>query len=187
MEKQRCNWTKNDIKMNHYHDTEWGVAVHDDKKLFEFILLDTFQAGLSWMTVLHKRENFREAFDNFNFEKIALYDEEKVSELMNNKGIIRNKLKINSAISNAKLFVEIQEKYGSFDKYIWKFVNGRTIINKWKTLQEIPATSVESDAMSKELKKLDFKFVGSTICYAFMQAAGMVNDHLISCFRYNEV
>ena len=187
MEKQRCNWTKNDIKMNHYHDTEWGVAVHDDKKLFEFILLDTFQAGLSWMTVLHKRENFREAFDNFNFEKIALYDEEKVSELMNNKGIIRNKLKINSAISNAKLFVEIQEKYGSFDKYIWKFVNGRTIINKWKTLQEIPATSVESDAMSKELKKLGFKFVGSTICYAFMQGAGMVNDHLISCFRYNEV
>lgn len=187
MKLERCNWTQNDEAMNHYHDTEWGVVVHNDKKLFEFILLDTFQAGLSWMTILKKRENFREAFNNFDFEKITLYNEDKVTELMNNKGIIRNKLKIKSAIINAKLFIEIRENYGSFDKFIWKFVNGRTIINKWKTMQEIPATSAESDAMSKELKKLGFKFVGSTICYAFMQAAGMVNDHLVTCFRYDEV
>ncbi|MBI9037942.1 MAG: DNA-3-methyladenine glycosylase I [Bacteroidales bacterium] len=187
MEKQRCNWTKNDLKMNHYHDTEWGVAVHDDKKLFEFILLDTFQAGLSWKTILYKRENFREAFDDFDFEKIAFYNEDKVSELLNNKGIIRNKLKIKSAITNAKLFIEIREKYGSFDKFIWKFVDGKTIKNKWNAIQDVPATSTESDKMSKELKKLGFKFVGSTICYAFMQGAGMVNDHLITCFRYNKV
>ena len=187
MELQRCNWTQNDVAMNRYHDTEWGVAVHDDRKLFEFILIDTFQAGLSWKTILHKRENFREVFDDFDFEKIALYKEDKFSELMNNKEIIRNKLKIKSTISNAKHFIEIREKYGSFDKFIWKFVNGKTIKNKWKTMQEIPATSNESNAMSKELKKLGFKFVGSTICYAFMQAAGMVNNHLITCFRYNEV
>lgn len=187
MEKQRCTWPngkENDII---YHDNEWGVPLHDDRKLFEFIILDGFQAGLSWSTILNKRENFRKAFDNFDANIIAKYNEEKVQSHLQDKGIIRNKLKIRAAISNAKCFLEIQNEYGSFDKYIWQFTNGKTIQNKWKTMSEIPVSTPESDAMSKDLKKRGFKFVGTTICYAFMQAAGMVNDHLVSCFRYDEV
>jgi len=183
----RCNWTKNNSYNIEYHDAEWGVPVHDDRKLFEFLVLDAFQAGLSWLTILKKRDNFRKAFDNFDYFKISQYNEEKVSELINNAGIIRNKLKINATISNAKHFIEIQKEFGTFDKYIWGFVNHKTIKNSFKSWEEIPATSKESDAMSKDLKKRGFKFVGSTICYAIMQAAGMVNDHEITCFRYNEV
>jgi len=184
---QRCPWPGNralDIK---YHDEEWGVPVHDDNKLFEFLLLDAFQAGLSWTTILKKRENFRIAFDNFDAKVIAEYGENKVTELMQNKGIIRNQLKIRSTIKNAQLFLGIQKEFGSFDSYIWKFTNGSTIINNWHSNSDVPATSNESDNMSKDLKKRGFKFVGSTICYAFMQAAGMVNDHLTNCYRYNEI
>ena len=187
LEINRCAWTGNRPHDIQYHDEEWGVPVHDDKKLFEFLLLDAFQAGLSWTTILKKRDNFRAAFDNFDAEKIANYDEEKVDELLQNTGIIRNKLKIKSSITNARLFLGIQKEYGSFDTYIWQFTGGTTITNKRKSMQEIPATSKESDAMSKELKKRGFKFVGTTICYAFMQAAGMVNDHVVDCFRYQEV
>ncbi len=186
MEKQRCNWTKDDKLMNIYHDNEWGVAVHDDQKLFEYLVLDTFQAGLSWKTVLYKRENFRKAFDNFDYKKIASYNEIKITELLQNEGIIRNKLKIISTITNARSFILIQEEFGSFDNYIWQFVNYKTIINKWEKLTDLPAKTSESDAMSKDMTKRGFKFVGSTICYAFMQAAGLVNDHIISCFRYDE-
>jgi DNA-3-methyladenine glycosylase I len=186
MEKQRCNWTKDDKLMNIYHDNEWGVAVHDDQKLFEYLVLDTFQAGLSWKTVLYKRENFRKAFDNFDYKKIASYNEIKINELLQNEGIIRNKLKIISTITNARSFILVQEEFGSFDNYIWQFVNYKTIINKWEKLTDLPAKTSESDAMSKDMTKRGFKFVGSTICYAFMQAAGLVNDHIISCFRYNE-
>jgi len=184
---QRCPWPGNralDIK---YHDEEWGVPVHDDNKLFEFLLLDAFQAGLSWTTILKKRENFRIAFDNFDAKVIAEYGENKVNELMQNKGIIRNQLKIRSTIKNAQLFLGIQKEFGSFDSYIWKFTNGSTIINNWHSNSDVPATSHESENMSKDLKKRGFKFVGSTICYAFMQAAGMVNDHLTNCYRYNEI
>lgn len=185
--KLRCNWPGNDPLMIEYHDKEWGVSVHDDRKWFEFIVLDTFQAGLSWKTILHKRENFRRAFDDFDYKKIACYDNKKIISLLNDAGIIRNKLKIAASISNAKAFMAVQDEYGSFDRYIWQFVNGEPIKNKWKTLKDIPATSPESDQMSKALKKRGFKFVGSTTCYAFMQAGGMVNDHLVSCFRYREV
>lgn len=170
-----------------YHDREWGVPVHDDRKWFEFIVLDTFQAGLSWKTILHKRENFRQAFDNFDYEKISRYGEGKIQELLNNAGIIRNKLKILASISNAVAFKDVQKEFGSFDNYIWQFVDGKTIKNKWQSLKEIPATSPESDRMSREMKKRGFKFVGSTTCYAFMQAGGMVNDHMVDCFRYREV
>ncbi|MFC2104811.1 DNA-3-methyladenine glycosylase I [Bacteroidota bacterium] len=186
MEKKSCNWAKKPLDIE-YHDTEWGVPVHDDKKFFEFLVLDTFQAGLSWSTILHKRENFRKAFDNFDYRKIAEYDQSKIDSLLKNVGIIRNRLKIYATISNAKAFLKVQNEFGSFDKYIWSFTGGKTIINKWKELKEIPATSNESDAMSKDLKKRGFKFVGSTICYAFMQGAGMVNDHLVDCFRYKEI
>jgi len=186
MEKVRCGWAFKPLDME-YHDTEWGVPVHDDSKLFEFLVLDAFQAGLSWSTILAKRENFRKAFDNFDYQKIAKYNQHKIDELLQNEGIIRNKLKINATIGNAKAFMQIQKQFGSFDKYIWSFTDGKSIINKWETMKDIPATSPESDAMSKDLKKRGFKFVGSTICYAFMQAAGMVNDHLTSCFRYKEV
>ncbi|MCF6184870.1 MAG: DNA-3-methyladenine glycosylase I [Bacteroidales bacterium] len=185
--KNRCTWTKNNPYNIEYHDKEWGVPVHDDKKLFEFLILDAFQAGLSWVTILKKRENFRKAFNNFDYEKIAKYDRNKIEELMKNSGIIRNKLKINAAVNNAKAFIKIQKEFGTFDNYIWSFVNHKTIKNTFKTWEEIPATSKESDAMSKDLKKRGFKFVGSTICYAFMQAAGMINDHEITCFRYDEV
>ena len=183
MEKQRCSWAKKPLDIE-YHDNEWGVPVHDDRKLFEFLVLDAFQAGLSWSTILKKRENFRTAFDNFNYKKIANYHQDKIDELLQNEGIIRNRLKINATIKNAKAFMKVRQEFGSFDKYIWSFVGGKTIVNKWKDLKEIPATSNESEAMSKDLKKRGFTFVGSTICYAFMQAAGMVNDHEINCFRY---
>lgn len=185
--KHRCTWTKNNPYNIKYHDKEWGVPVHDDKKLFEYLLLDSFQAGLSWLTILKKRENFRKAFDNFEYKKIADYDVEKINNLMNDESIIRNKLKIKAAISNAKEFLKIQKEFGTFDKYIWQFVNHKTIKNSFKSWEEIPATSKESDIMSKDLKKRGFKFVGSTICYAFMQATGMINDHEITCFRYNEL
>lgn len=186
MEKQTCGWAKKPLDTV-YHDTEWGVPVHDDKKLFEFLVLDAFQAGLSWSTILNKRENFRKAFDNFDYEKVAKYNQFKIDELLQNEGIIRNKLKINGTIKNAIVFLKIQEEFGTFDKYIWSFTEGKTIINSWKEMKEIPTTSKESDAMSKDLKKRGFTFVGSTICYAFMQAAGMVNDHLVTCFRYKEI
>ncbi len=185
--KSRCSWTKKNSYNIDYHDTEWGVPVHDDRKLFEFLVLDAFQAGLSWLTILKKRENFRKAFDNFDFIKISEYNEEKIFELKNNSGVIRNKLKINATISNAKNFIKIIEEFGSFDKYIWNFVNHKTIKNSFKIWKEIPTTSKESDALSKDLKKRGFKFVGSTICYSIMQAAGLVNDHETTCFRYNEV
>lgn len=183
----RCAWSiKSDLEIE-YHDNEWGVPVHNDRKLFEFITLDAFQAGLSWLTILKKRENFRLAFDHFDPHKIAQYDESKSNELMQNSGIIRNKLKIQATINNAKIFLDIQKEFGSFDKYIWQFTNGKTIINKYRSIKEIPAVSAHSDAMSKDMKKRGFKFCGSTICYAFMQAAGMVNDHETMCFRYKEV
>lgn len=179
--KIRCAWASNE-RMKKYHDEEWGVPVHDDRKLFEFMVLDAFQAGLSWDIVLGKRENFREAFDDFQPKIIAKYDEKKFDELVQNAGIIRNKLKIKATITNAQEFLKVQSEFGNFDKYIWQFTNGKTIINRWEKDSEIPTTSKESDAMSKDLKKRGFKFVGSTICYAFMQAAGMVNDHIESCF-----
>ncbi len=185
--KIRCAWTANNSFHNQYHDSEWGVPLHNDQKLFEFLILDAFQAGLSWLTILKKRENFRKAFDNFDAKKIARYDEEKIQELLNNAGIIRNKLKVRSSVINAQLFLKIQEEFGSFDKYIWQFVNHKPIVNKWVKMEDVPASTKESDAMSKDLKKRGFKFVGTTICYAFMQAAGMVNDHTTDCFRYKEV
>lgn len=184
---KRCPWPGDRQLDTIYHDEEWGVPVHNDQKLFEFLVLDAFQAGLNWATILKKRENFRVAFDDFNANIIAGYGEDKIAELLQNKGIIRNQLKIKSTISNAKLFLEVQKEFGSFDKYIWQFTGGKTITNKRERLDQIPASTKESDAMSNDLKKRGFKFVGTTICYAFMQAAGMVNDHLIDCFRYNEV
>lgn len=183
----RCKWAGNDPLYCDYHDNEWGVALHNDQALFEFLILEGAQAGLSWITILRKRENYRKAFDNFNASIIANYDESKVQELLKNEGIIRNKLKINSAIKNAKAFLEVQKEFGSFDKFIWSFTNGKTINNSWKKSSEVPAESVEAIAMSKALKKRGFNFVGPTICYAFMQATGMVNDHTTDCFRYNEV
>jgi len=170
-----------------YHDEEWGVPVHDDSKLFEFLVLDAMQAGLSWKTVLKKRENFRKAFDNFDVKKIKKYDENKLEELLSDKGIIRNRLKINSAITNAAVFIQIQKEFGSFDAYIWQFVGGETIKNSWTKLSDLPPNTAESDIMSLDMKKRGFKFAGSTICYAFMQAAGLVNDHTVDCFRYPEV
>jgi len=184
---KRCDWVGDNPLMIKYHDEEWGVPLHNDKKLFEFLILDSFQAGLSWQIILNKRKAFRTAFDNFNAEIISQYKEDKITELLQNKSIIRNKLKIRAAVNNAKKFLEIQKEFDSFEKYIWQFTNGKTIQNGWKTIAEIPATSPESDAMSKNMKKRGFKFVGSTICYAFMQASGMVNDHLVSCFRYEEI
>ena len=186
-DKYRCEGAIKTESMTKYHDEEWGVPLFDDLKLFEFIILDGFQAGLSWQTIINKRENFREAFDNFKPEIIIDYGEDKVAELMNNAGIIRNKSKILATIINAQKYLDLQKEYGTFAEYIWKFTNHRTINNKFQLWKEIPATSAESDAMSKELKKLGFKFVGSTICYAFMQAAGMVNDHQIDCYRYEEI
>ena len=176
-----CEWPGNDALMQKYHDEEWGVALHDDQKLFEFIILDAFQAGLSWKTILYKRENFRKAFDIFNPEIIALYDQKKIESLMQDAGIVRNRLKIEATIINARQFLRIQKEYCSFDKYIWQFTNYKTIDHKIANTREIPATTTESDNMSKALRKEGFKFVGSTICYAFMQASGMINDHLTSC------
>lgn len=179
--KTRCSWSVKEQIYIDYHDTEWGKPVHDDYKLFEFLILETFQAGLSWITILKKRDNFRLAFDNFDFEKVAKYDEAKFEELIENAGIIRNKLKIKSAISNAVAFIEIRKEFGTFDKYIWGFVNYKPIINNWTTETEIPATTDLSDKLSKDLKKRGFKFVGPTVVYAHMQATGMVNDHIVSC------
>lgn len=186
-EDKDCTWTANNPLMIEYHDKEWGVPLHNDKKLFEFIILDAFQAGLSWNTIINKRENFKKAFDDFDAVKISKYNEKKFDKLMNDAGIIRNRLKIQATITNAKAFIQVQKEFGSFDKYIWQFTGGKTITNKWKSLKEIPAKTKESDAMSKDLLSRGFKFVGSTICYAFMQAAGMVNDHIVSCSRYKEV
>ena len=182
-----CDWPGDNELMRKYHDEEWGNPCHDDRKWFEYITLDAFQAGLSWAIVLKKRENFRKAFDNFEPAVVAKYDQSKIDELIQDAGIIRNKLKINATISNAKAFLEIQNEFGSFDKYIWDFVDGKPIINKWKSLPELPASTPESDVLSIDLKKRGFKFVGTTICYAFMQSAGMVNDHLMHCFRYEEI
>lgn len=184
--RKRCGWPANDSLMIQYHDEEWGTPLHDDDKLFEFLVLDAFQAGLSWRTILYKRENFRKAFDHFDAKKIARYREKKLDRLMNDAGIIRNRLKISGTVENAKRFLEVQKEYGSFDQYIWQFVDYKTIKNKRKTGEPPIATSPQSDAMSDALRKRGFKFVGSTICYAFMQAAGMVNDHTVSCFRYRE-
>ncbi len=183
----RCKWVGNDPLYIEYHDKEWGVPVHDDKKLFEFIILEGAQAGLSWITILKRRENYRKAFADFDAGKVASFNEKKINELLTDPGIIRNKLKIQSAVTNAQAFLKIQEEFGSFDTYSWQFVGGKCKVNKLKTMNEIPATSKESDALSKDLKKRGFKFVGSTIIYAHMQAVGMVNDHTMDCFRYREL
>ncbi len=187
MEKQRCGWCKGDALYERYHDEEWGVPVKDDDLLFEFLILETFQAGLSWITVLRKRENFRKAFDNFDYHKIAQYEEPKILSLLQDPGIIRNKLKIRATVSNANAFLKIQEEFGSFSKYIWDFVDGEPIQNSHKNYKDAPGNTALSDTISKDLKKRGFKFVGSTVVYAHMQATGMVNDHEINCFRYNEV
>ena len=185
--KKRCFWVSNDPLYIEYHDKEWGVPVYEDKALFEFLILETFQAGLSWITILKKRENFREAFDDFDYKKIAAYNEDKYKELLLNSGIIRNKLKIKSAISNAQLFMEVQKEFGSFSKYIWGFVDCKSIKNTFDKREDVPATTQLSDKISKDLKKRGFKFVGSTVMYAYMQATGMVNDHTTNCFRYKEI
>ena len=185
--KTTCSWPSNDPLMMAYHDEEWGVPVHDDRKLFKFMVLDAFQAGLSWKTILYKRENFRKAFDNFQPEIISKYDGHKISKLLNDAGIIRNRLKIQATVTNAQKFLEVQKEFGNFDKYIWQFTEGKTKVNNWVELNQIPAISPESDEMSKDLKKRGFKFVGSTICYAFMQAAGMVNDHMFYCNRWQKI
>lgn len=179
-----CNWPGNDLLMIGYHDNEWGVPLHDDRKLFEFMVLDAFQAGLSWKTILHRREGFRAAFDDFDIQKIAAYSEAKIQQLMEDTRIIRNQSKIRSTVTNAQTFLKVQKEFGTFDSYIWQFTGGTTIYNKWSDLKQIPAKSAESDAMSKDLIKRGFKFCGSTICYAFMQAAGMVNDHLVYCSKH---
>ncbi len=184
---RRCPWPEGNEQMIRYHDTEWGVPLHDDRKLFEFLVLDAFQAGLSWAIVLKKREGFSRAFDDFDPRKVAKYDGRKVKALLADAGIIRNRMKIDATIANARAFLLVQHEYGSFDRYIWQFTGGKTKRNRWRTLKQLPARSPESDAMSKDLKARGFRFVGSTICYAFMQAAGMVNDHLVGCFRHAEV
>ncbi|AZB32611.1 DNA-3-methyladenine glycosylase I [Chryseobacterium bernardetii] len=182
MEKIRCGWCEKDDLYRKYHDEEWGRPVYDDETIFEFLILESFQAGLSWYTILSKRENFRKAFDYFDYNKVAVYSDQKIEELMNNYGIIRNKLKICAAVTNARKFLEVQEEFGSFSKYIWGFIDGRPIDNKPKALSEVPATTEISDKISKDLKKRGFKFVGSTVIYAHMQATGMVNDHIETCF-----
>jgi len=187
MTKIRCSWCGTDPLYMDYHDTEWGVPVYNDDKLFEFLILETFQAGLSWITILRKRENFRKAFDKFDYKKIARYSENKYNNLLQNAGIIRNKLKIRATISNAQAFLEVQKEFGSFSNYIWGFTNGKPIKNNHKSLTEVPATTELSDTISKDLKKRGFKFVGPTVIYAHLQATGMVNDHVQDCFRYNEV
>ena len=183
---KRCGWATNDLSIQ-YHDKEWGVPVHNDRKLFEFLILEGAQAGLSWDTILRKRENYRTAFDDFDAEKIARYDEKKYAELLLNEGIVRNRLKIASAVSNAKSYLKIKDEFDSFDSYVWRFVDGKPIVNHWKIAADVPAKTSISDAMSKDLKQRGFNFAGSTIIYAFMQACGLVNDHLVSCFRYKKV
>ena len=186
-EKRRCAWCGDDPLYVAYHDEEWGVPVYDDDKLFEFLILETFQAGLSWITILRKRENFRKAFDGFDYKKIANYGEDKYESLLQDAGIIRNKLKVKAAISNAQMFLKAQEEFGSFSKYIWQFTDGKPIQNAFVREEDVPATSEISDKISKDLKKRRFKFVGSTVMYAYMQAVGIVNDHIVSCFRYEEI
>ena len=185
-DKIRCSWVEGNQLEEEYHDAEWGVPVHDDKVLFEFLILEGAQAGLSWSTILNKREGYRKALDDFDVHKIINYDEAKILELLDNPGIVRNKLKVNSTITNARLFIEVQKEFGSFDAYIWQFVGGEPIINAWTTVSEEPVSTPESDAMSKDLKKRGFKFIGTTICYAYMQAMGMVNDHATDCFCYSK-
>jgi len=184
---ERCGWVTNDPIYIKYHDEEWGVPVHDDKKLFEFIILEGAQAGLSWLTILKRRSGYRKAFTNFNVQKVARFTPGKIEKLLLDPGIIRNRLKVNAAVTNARAFIKVQEEFGSFDKYSWRFVDGQQKVNEFKTLDQMPSTTRESDAFSKDLKQRGFKFVGSTIIYAHMQAVGMVNDHLVSCFRYKEV
>ena len=183
---QRCSWPTNDLAIR-YHDEEWGTPLHDDQRLFEFLILEGAQAGLSWDTILRKRENYREAFDNFDAAKVARYSDAKCAKLLMNEGIIRNRLKVASAVSNAKAFLRVQKEFGSFDKYIWEFVGGKPMVNNLKGHGDVPAKTEISDAISKDLKKRGFNFVGSTIMYAFMQATGIVNDHLVSCFRFKEI
>ncbi len=187
MEKNRCSWPGTDPLYLKYHDEEWGAPVYEDQKLFEFLILECFQAGLSWITILRKRENFRKAFDQFDYEKVAQYDEAKIAALLEDKGIIRNKLKVRAAVSNAQAFIKIREEFGSFSKWIWAFTGGKPIINHFQRNEDVPATTELSDRISKELKKRGFKFVGSTVLYAHMQATGMVNDHITTCFRYGEL
>lgn len=185
-EKTRCPWPVDELYIS-YHDTEWGVPVHDDRMLFEFLILEGAQAGLSWHTILKKRENYRKAFDHFDPQKVARYNEARLARLLADPGIVRNRLKIAAAVRNAKAFLAVQEEFGSFDRYIWRFVGGQPIINHRRSMKEVPASTPESDAMSRDLKQRGFTFVGSTICYAHMQATGMVNDHLVTCFRHKEL
>jgi DNA-3-methyladenine glycosylase I len=182
----RCTWARSELAIR-YHDNEWGVPVHDDRKLFEFLVLEGAQAGLSWETILNKRENYRAAFDGFDALRVAKYDRRKMAQLLKNPGIVRNRLKIASAVKNARALLQVQKEFGTFDRYVWQFVQGNPLANSWKTGERLPARTTESDALSKDLKKRGFNFVGSTICYAFMQAVGMVNDHRVECFRYREV
>jgi DNA-3-methyladenine glycosylase I len=184
---RRCEWANGSVLEQKYHDNEWGRPVHDDRLLFEFLILEGAQAGLSWSTILKKREGYRKAFDNFQANKIARYSEEKIANLLSNPEIVRNKLKVNAAVLNARVYLDIQDEFGSFDNYIWKFVGGKTIQNSWRKPSEIPTNSTESDIMSKDLKRRGFKFVGTTICYAFMQAVGLVNDHTVDCYVYNQI
>ncbi len=184
---KKCTWALSSPSEQRYHDLEWGVPVHDDRLLFEFLVLEGAQAGLSWATILNKRDNYRNAFDNFNVERIASYDDKKINALLANPGIVRNKLKINSAVTNAQAFLTVQREFGSFDSYIWQFVDGKPLHNAWESATDIPVSTQISNLMSKDLKKRGFKFVGSTICYAFMQATGMVNDHTVDCYRYAEI
>ncbi len=183
----KCRWALSSPLEEDYHDREWGVPVHDDRLLFEFLVLEGAQAGLSWSTILKKRDHFRVAFDNFDPVSVAAYDDEKITELLENPGIIRNRLKVNAAVTNARAFLNVKEETGSFDAFLWDFVDGRPVQNAWRTHAELPANTPLSDRLSKELKRRGFKFVGSTICYAFMQAVGMVNDHTVDCFRYREI
>jgi DNA-3-methyladenine glycosylase I len=187
MTKRTCGWPGDDPLMIAYHDEEWGVPLHDDRGIYEFLVLEGMQAGLSWRTVLHKRENFRKAFAGFDPEKVARFNRRSVERLLNDAGIIRNRQKVEAAVNNARRFLDVQEEFGSFDAYVWRFVGGKPIRNRRRTLADLPATSPESDAMSRELKARGFKFIGSTICYAHMQATGMVNDHLLTCFRHAEL
>lgn len=184
--KKRCGWVNEDPLYIAYHDHEWGIPIYDDKLLFEFLILEGAQAGLSWYTILKRRDNYRKAFDNFNPKKIALYDKRKITSLLKDEGIIRNKLKVESVVTNAKCYLDILKEFGNFSDYIWHFVGGKPVNNKWKSLKEVPDKTPLSDAMSKDLKKRGFKFVGSTICYAYMQAVGMINDHITSCFCYKK-
>ncbi len=184
---QRCAWAGTDPLYGAYHDTEWGVPLHDDQRLFEFLMLEGAQAGLSWITILRKRDNYRAAFDHFDAEKIARYSAKKIERLLQDPGIVRNRLKVAAAVSNAQAFLKVQKEFGGFDRYLWQFVGGAPLQNCWKTHKQVPTSTAESDAMSKDLKKRGFKFVGSTICYAHMQACGMVNDHTVDCFRHREL